>query len=163
SNFFLGLVPAVAPSLPPLTIARQCSDPAGRRADHADASTPRRARRQAITRLTAAASGALVLAGCASFSPDGGLGKVSELTKERTGQAVSAQRTESDASAARTRVAEILKEPLTPDTAAELALLNNRGLQASFAQLGIAEADLVQAGRLRNPLFSFGRLSGGGV
>jgi outer membrane protein TolC len=41
-------------------------------------------------------------------------------------------------------------------------LLNNRGLQASFSQLGIAESELVQAGRLRNPVFSFGRLALGG-
>ena len=105
---------------------------------------------------------ALVLAGCASFSPDGGMGKVSELTQERTGQAVAAQRSQSDADNARLRVAEILREPLAADTAVELALLNNRGLQASFSRLGIAEADLVEAGRLRNPVFSFGRLALGG-
>jgi outer membrane protein TolC len=39
----------------------------------------------------------------------------------------------------------------------QVALLNNRGLQATYAELGIAEADLVQAGRLRNPGFSFAR------
>ena len=115
-----------------------------------------------MMRLTACAASALVLAGCASFSPDGGMGKVSDLTRERTGQPASAQRTVNDADNARVRVAEVLKEPLTADTAVELALLNNRGLQASFSQLGIAEADLVQAGRLRNPIFSFGRLALGG-
>ena len=115
-----------------------------------------------MMRLAACAASALVLAGCASFSPDGGMGKVSDLTRERTGQPVSAQRAETDADTARARVAEVLKEPLTADTAVELALLNNRGLQASFSQLGIAEADLVQAGRLRNPIFSFGRLALGG-
>lgn len=116
-----------------------------------------------MMKLTAAASAALLLAGCASFSPDGGAGKVSELTKERTGQSVSLQRSESDLDAANGRVAELLKQPLTPDAAVELALLNNRGLQASFSELGIAEADRVRAGRLANPTFSFGRLSGHGV
>lgn len=115
-----------------------------------------------MMRLTAAASAALVLAGCASFSPDGGMGKVSDLTKERTGQPVQAHRSVEDADSAAARVAEILKQPLTADTAVELALLNNRGLQASFSQLGIAESDLVQAGRLRNPVFGFGRLALGG-
>lgn len=115
-----------------------------------------------MMRLTAAASAALILAGCASFSPDGGMGTVSDLTKERTGQSVTAQRSASDADTAATRVREILKQPLTADTAVELALLNNRGLQASFSQLGIAESDLVQAGRLRNPVFSFGRMALGG-
>jgi outer membrane protein TolC len=40
--------------------------------------------------------------------------------------------------------------------------MNNRGLQAKFGELGIAESDLVRAGRLKNPSFSFGRLSGSG-
>jgi outer membrane protein TolC len=39
-------------------------------------------------------------------------------------------------------------------------MLNNRGLQAGYAELGIAEADLVQAGRLPNPSISFGRVKG---
>lgn len=116
-----------------------------------------------MMKLTAAATAALLLAGCASFSPDGGAGKVSELTRERTGQNVTFQRSTADVDSASTRVVELLKQPLTADTAVELALLNNRGLQASFSELGIAEADRVRAGRLANPTLSFGRLSGHGV
>ena len=115
-----------------------------------------------MMRLAATAAAALVLAGCASFSPDGGFNRVSELTKERTGQAVTAQRSPEDGKAAQDRVLDLLRAPLTADSAVEVALLNNRGLRAKFAELGIAEADLVRAGRLRNPSFSFGRLSGGG-
>ena len=114
-------------------------------------------------RFTTAAAAALVLAGCASLSPDGGAGKVSQLTRERTGQPVVFQRTEADVGAAATRVDELLKQPLTAENAVEIALLNNRGLQAGFAELGIAEADRVRAGRLANPTLSFGRLSAGGV
>ena len=117
-----------------------------------------------MMRLTAAAAAALVLAGCASFSPDGGAGRVSELAKERTGQTASYQRTTDDVDSAQGRIAELLKQPLSADSAVELAFLNNRGLQASFSELGIAESELVRAGRLRNPSFSFGRLrEGGGV
>ena len=116
-----------------------------------------------MMKFTAAATAALLLAGCASFSPDGGAGKVSELTRERTGQNVTFQRSTADVDSASTRVAELLKQPLTADSAVELALLNNRGLQASFSELGIAEADRVRAGRLANPTLSFGRLSGHGV
>lgn len=50
---------------------------------------------------------------------------------------------------------------MTPDSAVQVALANNKGLQAAFAELGVAEANLVQAGRLRNPGYSFGRLRGG--
>ena len=116
-----------------------------------------------MMRLTAAASALLILAGCASFSPDGGLGRVSDLTKERTRQAVATQRSQHDKEVAAARIAEILKQPLTADDAVELALLNNRGLRASLAQVGVVEADLVQAGRVRGPTFSFSRLAGGGV
>lgn len=116
-----------------------------------------------MMKLTVAASAALLLAGCASFSPDGGAGRVSELTKERTGQNVTIQRSTSDVDSASARVAELLKQPLTADSAVEIALLNNRGLQASFSELGITEAERVRAGRLANPTFSFGRLSGHGV
>jgi len=114
-------------------------------------------------RLIAAPAAALILAGCASFSPDAGAGKVSELTKERTGHAVTFQRSEADADSAAARVNELLKQPLTPDSAVEIALLNNRGLQTSFAELGIAEAERVRAGRLANPSFGFGRVAGGGI
>ncbi|MES2099261.1 MAG: TolC family protein [Pseudomonadota bacterium] len=105
---------------------------------------------------------ATVLAGCASFSADGGFGKVAELTQQRTGQRATWQRSPADVDAAQVRVDELLAQPLTVDGAVELALLNNRGLQARFAELGIAEADLVRAGRLANPSFTFGRLRGGG-
>jgi outer membrane protein TolC len=48
------------------------------------------------------------------------------------------------------------------DDAVQVALLNNRGLQATFQELGIAEADLVQASRLPNPGFAFARKTQGG-
>lgn len=116
-----------------------------------------------VIHLAAAALATLVLAGCASFSQDGGFGTVDQLTKERVGQAPSYQRTPEQGDAARARVAELLKQPLSADSAVEIALLNKQDLQAGYAELGIAEADLVRAGRLANPTFSFGRLSGNGI
>ncbi|MCK6432773.1 MAG: TolC family protein [Aquabacterium sp.] len=116
-----------------------------------------------MIRLTTSALAVLVLAGCASFSQDGGFGTVDQLTKDRIGRSPSYQRTAEQSDAAHARVAELLRQPLTADTAVEIALLNNRELQASYAELGIAESDLVRAGRLANPSFSFGRLSGNGA
>ena len=115
-----------------------------------------------MTRLAIIAAASLLLAGCASFSPDGGFDKVSQLTQERTGQGVALQRSPEDAQIAQNRVAELLQAALTADAAVEVALLNNRGLQAKFGDLGIAESELVRAGRLKNPSLSFGRMSGGG-
>ncbi len=48
----------------------------------------------------------------------------------------------------------MLEKELTAEDAVQIALLNNSGLQATFEELGIAQADLVQAGLLRNPVFA---------
>lgn len=47
----------------------------------------------------------------------------------------------------------LLQAPLTEDAAVRIALCNNRDVRAGLARLGIARADLVQAGLLRNPVF----------
>ena len=109
----------------------------------------------------AVALGALILTGCATFSKDGGLESVSTLTKEHTGQTVRREKSADDAKATQSAVDQLLAKPLTPDSAIQIALGNNKGLQSAFAELGVAEASLVQAGRLRNPGYSFGRLRGG--
>ncbi|MCE4538880.1 TolC family protein [Pelomonas sp. P7] len=124
---------------------------------------PGRAGPPAMLRFTPLALASLVLAGCASFSPDGGFGRVEQLTQDRTGLKPSLQRSAEASAAARTHIDELLRQPLSADGAVELALLGNRDLQARYADLGIAEADLVRAGRLANPSFTFGRLSGHGA
>jgi cobalt-zinc-cadmium efflux system outer membrane protein len=58
--------------------------------------------------------------------------------------------TEADAEVARA-VQDLLRQQLTVDVAVQIALLNNRNLQATYEGLGIAQADLVQAGLLSNP------------
>ena len=115
--------------------------------------------------LPALVAGVLVLAltGCASLSPDGGFGAVESATAERLGtsaQLVWARQPE-DLDRIDKRVGELLNKPLSMDAAVQLALLNNRGLQAAYAELGITEAEVVQAGRLPNPGFSFGRVTQG--
>jgi outer membrane protein TolC len=108
-----------------------------------------------------AAVGLLLLAGCASLSDDAGFTKVEQAVKERTGAETKWARSDSDADTVRGRVKELLGKPLGPTEAVQIALLNNPGLQASYAEVGIAEADLVQASRWRGPTFSFGRLRRG--
>ena len=46
-----------------------------------------------------------------------------------------------------------LKTSSPVDDAVQIALLNNRELQAVYSDLGVAQADLVQAGLLNNPIF----------
>ncbi|MDO8304835.1 TolC family protein [Herminiimonas sp.] len=98
-----------------------------------------------------------MLSACSSFSPDGGMSTVSSLTRERIGHAIPHPASEAAAGAAQT-VDALLSRPLTADAAVQVALLNNAGFKADLQAMGIAEADLVQAGRLRNPGFSFARM-----
>ena len=112
-------------------------------------------------RPLALAVSVLFLGGCASLSPDGGFSSVQSLTKERIGKDVAWVKSDDDAATVEKTIEPLLAKPLTVDDAVTIALLNNRGLQASYAELGIAEANLVQAGRLSNPLFSFTRLTRG--
>ena len=113
------------------------------------------------TLLPACLSAAL-LAGCATLSPDAGLDGVQRMAKERTGHDVRWSRTDSEIEATLATVRQILQRPLSVDDAVQVALINNRGLQAIYAELGIADADLVRASWPRNPGFSFSHLQGGG-
>jgi cobalt-zinc-cadmium efflux system outer membrane protein len=45
----------------------------------------------------------------------------------------------------------LLRKPLTIDTALQIALLNNRSLQASFEEVGLSTADLLEASTIPNP------------
>ena len=113
------------------------------------------------TRMVALLASAAVLSGCASFSADGGFASVERTAKDRLGKELRWARTDADQDSIDQRVTELLAKPLTMDDAVQVALLNNRGLQATFAELGITEAEVVQAGRLPNPGFSFARLKRG--
>ena len=104
---------------------------------------------------------AAVVGGCASFSPDGGFGSVQQTAKDRLGKVLVIAKSDADQDAIARRVDELMAKPLMVDDAVQIALLNNRGLQATYQELGITEAEVVQAGRLPNPGFSFGRRSRG--
>lgn len=126
-------------------------------------SPPRAFARAVPVRLTGLAAVVLVLSGCASLSPDGGFATVEKATAERIGTPVQLAwaRQPEDLDRIAQRVDELLGKPLSMNDAVQVALLNNRGLQAAYAELGITEAEVVQAGRLPNPGFTFGRLTKG--
>ncbi len=110
-------------------------------------------------KLLASVIAVTTLAGCATFSNDGGFSSVEQTTRERLNKDVKWARSDAEKSALKVRVGELLAKPLTIDDAIQVALYNNRGLQAAFFDLGISEAELVQAGRLPNPHFSMLRAS----
>lgn len=114
------------------------------------------------TPWAAAVLATLALSGCATFSSDGGFGAVADATQQHLGQPVTWARDDAAAQDLAKARDDLLSRPLDIDAAVRLTVLNHRGLQATYEELGIAEASLVQAGRLPNPRFSFQRVQGGG-
>ncbi len=99
-------------------------------------------------------SASLLLGGCATFSKDGGFGNVQQTTQQHIKQEIAWPKTKDEQSKVNDQVSALLEHKLDVGSAVQIALLNNKRLQASFYELGISEADLVQAGRLPNPRFS---------
>ena len=102
-----------------------------------------------------------LVSGCATFSDDGGFDVVTQQVESRIGQKPAWQRSAEQQEQIAKEIRALLAEPLTAESTVRIALLNNPGLQASLAELGLAEADLVQAGRLRNPGFTYAKLKRG--
>jgi outer membrane protein TolC len=100
----------------------------------------------------------VVLGGCATLQDDARFTPVAQAVKERTGADTKWARSDAERDTVRGRVKELLAKPLGATEAVQIALLNNPGLQAGYAEVGIAEADLVQASRWRGPTLSFARL-----
>ena len=107
--------------------------------------------------LLIAMSTAAALAGCAKFTPDGGMSTVQYVAEKALQKDVDRIRTDADAAEAEARVRGILASGLTADKAVQVALLNNRGLQAGFAELAMIEAESVEAGLPPSPTISLGR------
>jgi outer membrane protein TolC len=85
---------------------------------------------------------------------------VANVAGETINKDVVSIRTEDDAERARGIVQALLRRSLTVDTAVQIALLNNRGLQASYNELALAEANMVQESLPPNPTFSIFRIAG---
>lgn len=107
---------------------------------------------------------ALGLWGCATFYPERGHVEVAQFVEQRIGLRTRwDQGTPADAQVA-AHVAELLQGGLTRERAIEVALVNSPSLQATYEELGVSQADMVQAGLLSNPVLagSVGLRSGGG-
>ncbi|MFC0254035.1 TolC family protein [Massilia consociata] len=112
--------------------------------------------------ISLAGAALLALAGCASVGPEQGAADVARLVQERTGATPRLAPAGSDGQALAQEIDALLAQPVSMDGAVRIALLNHPGLQATYWEVGVAQADLAQAARLRNPSFGFSRLSGGG-
>ncbi|MGE0421607.1 MAG: TolC family protein [Reyranellaceae bacterium] len=109
------------------------------------------------------ALGMLLVAGCAEFSPDAGMSAVSSAVRDKVGGETVKIASVADARRARERVDALLHDPLTADTAVQVALLNNKSLQAAYNDLGLSEIAGVEASLPPNPRLSLSRLAGSGI
>jgi cobalt-zinc-cadmium efflux system outer membrane protein len=96
----------------------------------------------------------LVAGGCATPQPDRSFDRVESAALDRTGAATAWPMTAEAKATIDAQVATLLTEPIDQEHAVAIALLNNRALRARYAQVGLAEADLVEAGLLQNPSLS---------
>jgi cobalt-zinc-cadmium efflux system outer membrane protein len=93
----------------------------------------------------------LVAVGCAGVSKERGHDEVDRLVRERSGHETHwAQGSPEDAQVDKW-VGDLLAHGLTQSAAIDIALLNNPRLQETYEELGVSQADMVQAGLLRNP------------
>jgi cobalt-zinc-cadmium efflux system outer membrane protein len=76
---------------------------------------------------------------------------VQQSVRERTGKAVRLEEDQAAHEQALHDVRQLLRKPLTVDTAVQIALLNNRSLQATFEGIGLSAADLLEATTIPNP------------
>jgi cobalt-zinc-cadmium efflux system outer membrane protein len=91
--------------------------------------------------------------GCATMKPQLGFDGVQADVASRSSLRVHWGTGSSADAEVRSAVASMLERELSPGDAVQIALLNNRDLQAEYEQLNLAQADLVKAGLLRNPIF----------
>ena len=95
----------------------------------------------------------LLAAGCSSVNPRAGFDDVRGEMKKRTGRELHWSRNTVEDPEVEKQTAKLLKDKLTVHEAVQVALLNNPRLQATYEELGVAQADLVEAGLMENPVF----------
>src|SRR6478609_6929231 len=105
-------------------------------------------------RSFAIAATAIFLCGCA-VHPRAAFDPVARTLAERTGQRIHWVQGGDEDRRVADETRRLLAAELTADSAAQIALFNNPTLQATYERLGVAQADVVQAGLLQNPKLSF--------
>ncbi len=104
--------------------------------------------------LPFAAAVPLLFVGCTTSNPKAAFDGVSSKVTERTGQPVRWMRDDAATTEMQQSVDALLQTNLTVSSALSVALLNNRSLQAQFEEIGVSQAELAQATRLKNPVVS---------
>ena len=106
-----------------------------------------------LAALALLASAAALTSGCAAVRPDAAADDLRQTLAGRTDAPVTWRTGGSADARADSAVAALLTDSLSADAAVQVALLNSPRLQATYEDLGVAQAQLVQAGLLSNPVF----------
>ena len=102
-----------------------------------------------------------LLAACTSVPDDGGVGPVQDLVDEQIGSDNPAARLQPEEELSAEEISSMLDSPLAADDAELLSMRLNPQARSNLLRVGIAEADYAQAGRIRNPGFTYERSTEG--
>jgi outer membrane protein TolC len=122
-------------------------------------------KRRSLT-MAAVAAMPLITAGCTTTGaldgisdPMAGFTTVAARAGSVTGKKTVWVQSSEDARAVSAQVKSLVqKKTIGPDVAVQVALLNNKGLQAAYAEIGLSAADLWQETMLVNPTISVGMI-----
>src|SRR5262249_16782271 len=88
--------------------------------------------------ILALLGGLALLSACTWFSPDAGMGVVATIAQQELNKDAVAIHSPEEAQAAAATVRRLLNRTLTADAAVQIALINNRGLQAAYSDISLA-------------------------
>ena len=97
-------------------------------------------------------------AGCATTRPDRAFDDLRRNVEPRAGARLHWDRGGPKDDEMEKRIRAAIASEMTVDAAVEIALVRNKSLQAIYERLGVAQADLVDAGKLPNPRIGAGIL-----
>lgn len=102
----------------------------------------------------------LFIAACTSVPKDGGVADVENLISDKLPAGVELPAPDREKQLTAQDIDQLLAEPLSLADAERLSVAQNPLVKAKLLQVGVAEADYAQAGRMENPGFSYERFSG---
>ena len=115
---------------------------------------------KSLLRQTVVALSVLSVTACTSIPKDGGIANVESLLGDKlaTGVVLPVKGQEKQFTAQ--EIDQMIAAPLTLADAEKISVAHNPLVKVTLSQVGVAEADYAQAGRMENPGFSYERFSG---
>ena len=108
-----------------------------------------------IKTLGSSLAALFLLSGCATMSQQEAFDSLNQLTTAQGGKNLQWIKTPQEAANIDETVRALLSQPLTQENALRIMLINNRALQQTYENIGIAQSELVEAGLMRNPLLGY--------